>query len=445
MHLKSLWSYVNKGLLIILSILIISALAAIIYLTHTLLGLKTLVTTGGNSAGTVIVLQDVLINLDDMQASVRGYIISGDTVFLKPYEAATKRLPADISILQNSQSVSLTNDQRQRLVDLIEQKTDISKRAVELYDSQGFEAAQAGVRRGAGEDAMFQIRNEISDISSNDLRQVGPLLRNSVANVHRALWVASMLAVLILCTSGAIAWYFKRTILQERALESTKNEFLSLASHQLRTPATNVKQYIGLLLDGYMGDLNEQQRHALTVAYKNNESEINIMNDLLDVAKLDLNRIQLHKKMCNVVRIANHTVKDYTTVAKDAGQTIKLVAPKQIMANVDESYIKGVIDNLVDNAVKYSKANSRITVTVDREQDHVKFTVKDQGLGIRKRDFSKLFNKFSRLDNEFSANSQGSGLGLYWVKKVVSLHGGSVDVTSREGKGSEFIVLLPVR
>jgi signal transduction histidine kinase len=84
-------------------------------------------------------------------------------------------------------------------------------------------------------------------------------------------------------------------------------------------------------------------------------------------------------------------------------------------------------------------------VTVAREQDFVCIVVKDQGLGIRKRDYGKLFNKFTRLDNEFSANSEGSGLGLYWVKKIVELHGGTIDVTSREGRGSTFTVRLPIR
>jgi two-component system sensor histidine kinase VicK len=82
---------------------------------------------------------------------------------------------------------------------------------------------------------------------------------------------------------------------------------------------------------------------------------------------------------------------------------------------------------------------------VSREQDHVLISIRDQGLGIKKRDFAKLFNKFSRLDNEFSANSQGSGLGLYWVKQVVDLHRGEIEVSSKEGKGSTFTVRLPVR
>jgi two-component system phosphate regulon sensor histidine kinase PhoR len=242
-----------------------------------------------------------------------------------------------------------------------------------------------------------------------------------------------------------VIWYFKRAILHERALESTKNEFLSLASHQLRTPATNVKQYIGLLLDGYMGNLTEQQRQALVVAYRNNEAEISIMNNLLDVAKLDLDRIQLHKKVVNVTKIAKHVVQDSKSQAMERKQTLKLEGPKQVMASVDDEYVRGVIENLVDNAIKYSKEKTKIMVTVAREQDFVCIVVKDQGLGIRKRDYGKLFNKFTRLDNEFSANSEGSGLGLYWVKKIVELHGGTIDVTSREGRGSTFTVRLPIR
>jgi signal transduction histidine kinase len=145
------------------------------------------------------------------------------------------------------------------------------------------------------------------------------------------------------------------------------------------------------------------------------------------------------------MKTVRHVVRDNTRHAAERGQTIELEGPKQLMATVDETYIKGVIENLVDNAVKYSKRDARITVTVIRDQDMVAIAVEDTGLGIRKRDFSKLFNKFSRLDNEFSANSQGSGLGLYWVKQIVALHGGTIDVDSHEGKGSVFTVRLPIR
>jgi signal transduction histidine kinase len=445
MHIKSSWSYVNKELLAILSFLVISTLVAIVYLVHTLLSVHNFTTNGSNAVSTAFVLQDLLVNVQDLESSTRGYVATGDAAFLTRYDVAMQKIPADTNIIKENRRLQLSSDQINSLTTLTSQKVDIMQRTRQAYENEGFAVAQTLVQTGQGEDIMRRLRTEVTDISSFGLRDIGPLQQRAESNLRRALYVAAAMAVLVLGTCMAVAWYFKRAILHERALESTKNEFLSLASHQLRTPATNVKQYLGLLMDGYMGDLTDKQRHALAVAYKNNESEISIMNNLLDVAKLDLDRIQLHKKVTNIINLARHVARDHAGHAKDRNQTLKVDGPKQVMASVDVDYIKGVIENLVDNAIKYSKEGTRITIRVYRENDYVCIVVKDQGLGIKKRDYTKLFNKFSRLDNEFSANSQGSGLGLYWVKQIVTLHRGTIEVSSKEGSGSVFTVSLPVR
>lgn len=445
MHIKSTWSYINKGLLAILSILIVSSVAAILYLTQTLQGLQTLTQRSSQAVGTAFVLQDLLINLNDVQSSVRGYVLTGEAAFLAPYERAVSRIPSDLKIIKTDKNLLLSDSQVALIDRLATEQLNIIKSIKETRDNEGFEAAHAIVASGAGEKATEDIRREITRISSSNLQDVGPMQQRSESDIRRALWVAAAMALFVVGTSAAIIWYFKRAILFERALESTKNEFLSLASHQLRTPATNVKQYIGLLLDGYMGEINDKQRNALEVANRNNEAEINIMNDLLDVAKLDLNRIQLHKKVTDVMRIVRHVVRDYGAAAKERNQTIHLEGPKQVMASVDEGYVRGILENLLDNAIKYSHDGTKVVISVVRDQDNICIDVNDKGLGIKKRDLTKLFNKFSRLDNEFSANSQGSGLGLYWVKQIIRLHGGTIHVSSQEGKGSVFSVKLPVR
>lgn len=445
MHIKSTWSYANKGLIAILSFLVVSTIAAIIYLAYTLTNIHSLTRQNSNAVRTALVLQDLLISLQDIQTSIRGYIITGDEKFLKPQTRAQDRVEPVLKILQNDPDLLIKDADIKRIEALIEKKNTIAEHTIRLRSQEGFGAASLQISSGQGEAIMEQLRTEIATISSASLQDIGPLQQQSQADLRRALVVASAISLLILATCIAIIWYFKRAILRERALESTKNEFLSLASHQLRTPATNVKQYIGLLLDGYMGDLNEEQRKALAVAYRNNESEITIMNNLLDVAKLDLDRIQIHKKVVNVIKIAKHVVRDIKPRAIERGQTLKLEGQNQVMANVDEAYVKGVIENLIDNAIKYSNDGTVIRVVIAREQDQVIIRVKDQGLGIKKRDFNKLFNKFTRLDNDFSATSEGSGLGLYWVKKVVELHQGTIELSSHEGRGSTFTVRLPVR
>lgn len=445
MNIKSTWNNANKGLLVILGTLLVATIGTLIYLANTLLGLQRLVNEGGTAVGKVFVLQDILINTQNAQTGVRGYVLTGDSEFLEPYNKALIQLPADIRIMNSDRQLALSEGDKQRIETLINEKLAITKRIIETRDRDGFEAAQALIASKEPEMLMSNLRNDINQISANSLRDIGPMQQRSRDDIKLALWVGMAMSTLVLGACAAVLWYFRRAILQERALESTKNEFLSLASHQLRTPATNVKQYLGLVMDGYMGELTEQQRKALAVAYKNNESEIKIMNDLLDVAKLDLKRIQLHKKVTNVMAIARTVIKDYKQRLQEKDQTIELKGAKVIMANVDKEYVKGAIQNLVDNATKYSHPGKKIVLRVEREQDEIRISVQDRGVGIKKRDYAKLFNKFSRLANEFSANSEGSGLGLYWVKQVVELHGGRIDIRSRDGQGTTFTIYLPVR
>lgn len=445
MPLKNTWNYVHKGLLAILGVLIIATITALIFLGHTLLDLNRLITRGGNGVGKVLVLQDILGNVEEMQAAVRGYVISGDQSYVDSYNKTLKRIPVDMRTLNAPQEQVLSKSDIRHIQDLVGQELAVLQQVIDARTTQGYDTAQVLVAVHHNDTIMEQLRQQVTSISSTNLRNIGPQQRGAASEMKLALGVGTAMGVLVICACLAVLWYFQRAILKERALESSKNEFLSLASHQLRTPATNVKQYIGLLMDGYMGDLTDAQRRALEVAYRNNESEIKIMNDLLDVAKLDLQRIQLHKSVTNIVAIAREVVKNARPRADERNQKIELSAPNSLMANVDRTYIRGVIENLLDNGLKYSHPGTKVTITLGREQDMVCVSVRDKGLGIKKRDYGKLFNKFSRLNNEFSANSEGSGLGLYWVKQIVKLHGGNINVASLDGRGSEFSVYLPVR
>lgn len=443
--MKPIWNYLHRGLLIILGLLIIATIGAISFLGYTLVNLRGLVTSGGNASATALILQEMVINLQDIQTGVRGYVMSGDRANLAPYDEGLKQLPLTTDALNHSPDVLLKASERKDLIVLATKRAQIAKDVVTAYDTQGPEAAQALVATRQGQQVMDTLRTRIRVITDRDLQNISSTQRRAQASMTRALYVAASMALLTLCTSAAIIWYFRRTILRERALESTKNEFLSLASHQLRTPATAVKQYIAMLQDGFMGDLNEAQHKALDVAYKNNETEIKIVNSLLGVAKLNLGRIEMHKQVVDLVKLCRQVARSCAHSAKEAGITLKIERAGPVMATVDETYIKGVVLSLLDNAILYSKQNTVVTIKINHEGDNACISVCDQGIGIRRRDIGRLFSKFTRFDNEFSANSTGSGLSLYWVYKVVQLHGGRIDISSREGKGSTFTVFLPVR
>ena len=228
-------------------------------------------------------------------------------------------------------------------------------------------------------------------------------------------------------------------------LNSARDEFVSLASHQLRTPATIVKQYAAMLNQGYVGNLSKKQKDMVDVVYRSNERQLEIIEDLLRVAKVDDGKVYLEKSACNVVQQLEEVIDKQAILFNTREQTVVLHKPrKQIIAFMDQRLMLMVLENLLDNAGKYSESGSQITIDVKQDATYTTVSIRDTGVGIAKSDLQKLFKKFSRVDNPLSVSVGGTGLGLYWAKKILDLHEGTIEVTSRLHKGSTFMVKIPV-
>lgn len=231
-------------------------------------------------------------------------------------------------------------------------------------------------------------------------------------------------------------------------LNNAKDEFISLASHQLRTPATGVKQYVGMLLEGYVGTLTPEQETMLQYAFESNERQLRIIDDLLKVAHVDAGKIEINKKQCNLVPLVHNVLREQLSAFQARGQKLIYNKPDEpVEASIDTKLIRMVIENLVNNAGKYTPKGKQIKVKVS-EKTRPKcavVSVRDQGVGIDPEDFPKLFRKFSRLRNPLSEEVGGTGLGLYWVKRVIDLHGGNIKVKSAVGKGTTFTLELPAK
>ncbi len=241
---------------------------------------------------------------------------------------------------------------------------------------------------------------------------------------------------------GAIEVF--RDISQEITLEKAKDDFISIASHQLRTPATGVKQYIGMILEGYTGGITDEQHSLLTRAYASNERQLKIIDDLLRIARIDAGHIRLQVEQVDIIQLLKDVVFEQLKKIKDHGQTLKFAnkAEKAIL-EIDAARIRMVFENLIDNASKYTTSGKTIRIAVKQQIDSVAVSIQDEGVGISKSDLDKLFQKFSRLDHKLSQMNEGSGLGLYWAKKIVDLHDGTIEVNSKRHKGSVFTVILP--
>jgi PAS domain S-box-containing protein len=242
-------------------------------------------------------------------------------------------------------------------------------------------------------------------------------------------------------TIGAVVVF--RDITKERELERAKEEFLSLASHQLRTPATAVKQFLGLIIEGYV-EAKKEIDELIKNAYSSNEQQLNIIDDILNVAKIEAGKFELKKEPADIVEIVNLAVAELKGQAEAKSHQLILSKPTEaIPLTIDKLKITMCVQNLISNAIKYTPEMGNIRVELKDSANEVIISVQDDGIGISEKDREKLFNKFSRIQNDYTTKIQGTGLGLYLVKQLVELHGGSIEAKSAEPKGSLFIIRLP--
>ncbi len=231
-----------------------------------------------------------------------------------------------------------------------------------------------------------------------------------------------------------------------RELDEMKSEFLSLASHQIRSPLTAMKGYSSMLLEGDYGHLDPKVREAVKTIFASSQNLISIVNDFLDISRIEQGRMIYQKKRFDLIKAAREVVLSLEPNIKKAGLDLVVDVPKNFEACVegDENKIRQVFSNLIDNAVKYT-VRGKIVISAHVEEHKVRIEIKDSGIGLDKSEQSKLFTKFVRMKDAYLTNVTGTGLGLYIAKKMIEAHGGSIGAHSDgKGTGSTFWFELPV-
>lgn len=223
-----------------------------------------------------------------------------------------------------------------------------------------------------------------------------------------------------------------------------KDQFISLASHQLRTPATAVKQYLGIVMDEYAGPISSEQLQYLQTAYNSNERQLKVINDLLKTAQLDASGHAINKKEYELGELARKVVEESQPMFDLRRQKAVILCKKPVKANFDYEEIKLALTNLLENASKYSYPGTAIEININKRKGYAEISVKDQGVGIDKVHQQRIFEKFTRVENDLSDTVSGTGLGLYWVKRIVKLHNGKISIDSEPKRGSVFRVQLPL-
>ncbi len=229
-----------------------------------------------------------------------------------------------------------------------------------------------------------------------------------------------------------------------KALDEAKDEFVSMASHQLRTPLTSVKGYISMVAEEDVGKLNSEQKKMLAQALFSSQRMVYLIADLLNVSRLRTGKFVIEPKPTYLPKVVESEIAQLKEGAAAKDITLIYEKPKTFPTlNLDEMKIRQVIMNFTDNAIYYTPSGGKITLTLKDRRDSVEFTIKDTGIGVPAEERHKLFTKFYRANNARKARPDGTGLGLFMAKKVVVAQGGSIIFESAENKGSTFGFRFP--
>jgi len=231
-------------------------------------------------------------------------------------------------------------------------------------------------------------------------------------------------------------------------LDQLKTDFLSIVSHELRTPLTAIMGYLKLLIGGAAGPVNDSQKEFLMTVTRNSERLYQLVNDLLDLSRLEAGKIQLQPTKVHINQLLESATTNLRSLAAPKGIELVVVKPEdELFLEADAGRVEQVVVNLVGNAVKFTPANGRVEVGVtemDREGvQGVQLWVKDNGIGIAADAIAHIFDKFYQVENSSTRTAGGTGLGLPITQKLVEAHGGLISVESEEGKGTTFFIFLP--
>jgi len=236
-------------------------------------------------------------------------------------------------------------------------------------------------------------------------------------------------------------------ISREKLIEKMKTEFVSLAAHQLRTPLSAIKWTLKMFLDGDLGKITEEQRDFIEKTYQSNERMIILINNLLDVTRIEEGKYLFKPTFTQIENVLQFVLNSLKEIIKRKKIKLDFEKPQKKLPKIkiDVDKMRLAINNLLDNAIKYTPVGGQITVSLRHNGKEIEFLVKDSGVGIPKDQQGRIFTKFFRGTNVVQIETDGTGLGLFIAKNIIETHGGKIWFESEENKGTTFYFTLPIK
>ncbi len=236
-----------------------------------------------------------------------------------------------------------------------------------------------------------------------------------------------------------------RDITREYEIDKMKSDFISLASHQLRTPLSAIKTYSHMLIDGFMGGLTKPQLRALQTIVSASNRMNETISTLLNITRIESGSIIVSRKPISINQIIEEVINEHRLAAKDKKISVSFnQSDKPVVIISDAVVIKEVLSNLISNGIKYTPANGKVVLALKSKGGQAVISVADSGVGIPESSKDSVFTKFFRAENVIRQETSGTGLGLYLVKGLINELGGDVWFDSSENKGSTFYISLPL-
>jgi PAS domain S-box-containing protein len=238
------------------------------------------------------------------------------------------------------------------------------------------------------------------------------------------------------------------TVLQDishlKELDKMKSEFIAMVTHELRAPIAAVEQQLTVILNKMAGEVTQKQEQLLSRAKERTRGLLNLIRDLLDLSKIEAGKMVQYKEPLNLQEVIQRVVDLMKAEAENKKIDLEFSPPSQnSLIHADRNSMEGIFTNLISNGIKYTPEGGKVWITLGEEGDFVKASVSDTGIGIKKEDLPRIFDKFYRVKTTETRQIVGTGLGLSIVKSIVDAHLGTISVESEEGGGTIFTVLFP--
>ncbi len=272
-------------------------------------------------------------------------------------------------------------------------------------------------------------------------------LTNYNRNASIFILVGTVIIVIMFLLVAVRLWDYALLYRKIKEVDKMKDEFISIASHELRTPVTGIRGFTSMIVDGTLGKVNDKVKKSALMIQRESERLAILVEDLLNVSRIEQNRVKMNLKPADAGHIINEVIENLSVQAENKKLYLDFKSNTQILPiiNVDTDRLKQVLINLIGNAIKYTENGGIKIITKEKDNASIlEITIKDTGIGMSSKERERLFEKFYRIQSDKTKNIVGTGLGLWITKKFVELMGGEIMIDSIKGVGTQITLLFPI-